>query len=92
MSARTMVMLWFVVAVGVWNAIYDPYVERGVRATLQFVAEAELGLGPEPSIREVMVGSSRHGARVASVWAAIVLLVGVLTSYAYHARRQRGLS
>lgn len=86
MSRRTAVLLWVVIAVGVWNAVYDPYIERGVRASLQMVAEAELGLAPEPSLREVMAGSSRHGARVATGWALAVLVAGAVTTYARRPR------
>lgn len=86
MSRGAVMLFWVAVAVGVWNAVFDPYVERGVRASLQMVAEAELGLRPVPMIGDVMAGTNRHGARVATIWSLIVLAAGWATTLAWRGR------
>lgn len=79
MSRRALVGLWLVVAILVWNTVFDLYVSRGAREYLQMAAEAELGRGPVPAMREVMDQTSRRGAMAATRWALVVFGAGCLT-------------
>jgi hypothetical protein len=80
-SRRALVLLWIVVAVLVWNVVFDLYVSRGAREYLQMAAEAELGRGPEPAMRDVMDGTNRRGATAATFWALVVFGAGCVTIY-----------
>lgn len=81
MSRRALVILWGVVAVLVWNTVFDLYVSRGAREYLQLAAEAELGRGPVPSMRDVMDWTNRRGALAATRWALVVFGAGCVTIY-----------
>lgn len=85
MSRRALVILWGIVALFVWNVVFDLYVSRGAREYLQMAAEAELGRGPVPSMRDVMDWTNRRGARAATFWALVVFAAGCLT---IHVRRR----
>jgi hypothetical protein len=80
-SRRALVGLWVVVAVLVWNTVFDLYVSRGAREYLQMAAEAELGRGPVPAMRNVMDWTNRRGARAATFWALVVFASGCVTIY-----------
>lgn len=79
MSRRALVGLWVVVAVLVWNTVFDLYVSRGAREYLQMAAEADLGRGPVPAMRDVMDWTSRRGALAATRWALLVFGAGCVT-------------
>lgn len=81
MSRRALVILWAIVAVFIWNVVFDLYVSRGAREYLQMAAEADLGRGPVPSMRDVMDWTNRRGARAATFWALVVLGAAWVTIY-----------
>ena len=87
MSARALVLLWLVIAVVIWNVVFDLHVSIGVRDFLRLSAEARLGDVPEPSMRDMMAWSRRQGAFAATQWALVVFGAGCLTVYA---ARRRG--
>jgi hypothetical protein len=80
-SRRALVILWAIVAVFIWNVVFDLYVSRGAREYLQMAAEADLGRGPVPSMRDVMDWTNRRGARAATFWALVVLGAAWVTIY-----------
>lgn len=79
MTRRLLLVLWIVIAAGIWNVVFDLHVSRGERQYLRLVAEATLGLREAPSLREVTTTASREGVRAASTWALIVLGTGCLS-------------
>jgi len=76
---RALAVAWLVAAVAVWNGFFDLYVSLGTREYLQKSAEYAAGLGPEPAMDEVMATARRDGVILASLWAALVLGLGVAT-------------
>ena len=53
---------WALVAVVLWNVLFDLYVSRGAREYLQLRAEFDLGLVAQPSMAEVIAGVLAFGA------------------------------
>jgi hypothetical protein len=80
-SSRVLLLLWLVLGVSLWNAIFDLYVSRGAREFLQLRAEADLGLVPAPSMADVMRRTRNDGLWAASFWALVVMGAGVVTLY-----------
>ena len=78
---RALVALWFVVALVVWNGIFDLYVSRGAREYGQKAAEADLGLGPRVTMADVMDHAQRDGMVAASLWAAVLGGCGWATTW-----------
>lgn len=76
---RALAVAWLVAAAAIWNGFFDLYVSRGAREYLQKSAEHAAGLGPEPALVEVMGMARRDGVIAASLWAALVLGLGVAT-------------
>lgn len=87
MSPRALLLLWLVVAVFIWNVVFDLHVLLGVRDFLRLSAEARLGEAPEPSMGEMMAVSRWQGAFAATQWALVVFGMGCLTMYAMQRRR-----
>lgn len=81
MTTRVLVGLWLVIAVLIWNVVFDLYVSRGAREYLQMVAEADLGLGVKPAMRDVMAWTRDRGAAAATRWAVLVFGAGCLTVF-----------
>ena len=80
-SRRVIVVLWFVLGLSLWNAVFDLYVSRGAREFLQLRGEADLGLVPAPSMADVMRRTRNDGLWAASFWALLVTGAGVTTLY-----------
>jgi len=78
-TPRVLIGLWVVMALLVWNVVFDLYVSRGAREYLQLVAEADLGLGDRPAMRDVMDGSRARGGTAATRWALIIFGAGCAT-------------
>jgi uncharacterized membrane protein SpoIIM required for sporulation len=77
--ARTAVLLWIVVAVVVWNGLYDLRISLGVRDYLMHAALHDAGRGPELSMTETMRQTVVEAVKVATFWAAFVLAAGLAT-------------
>lgn len=77
--AWLLAVLWLVIAVFVWNALFDLYVSRGAREYLQLLAESELGRISRPDMTQVMDQAKNMGIQGASIWAAIILAAGWAT-------------
>ena len=77
--AWLLAVLWLVIAVFVWNALFDLYVSRGAREYLQLLAESELGRISRPDMTQVMDQAKNMGIQGASIWAAIILASGWAT-------------
>jgi hypothetical protein len=70
-------LIWFGVSFAVWNGFFDILITRGEQYYLLSQARHELGIGPKPTIDEVMSRTIRGAARVATIWAVIVFVAGV---------------
>ncbi len=64
------------VAVIVWNGVFDLLVTRGEQFYLWQQAEATIARAPRVSLDEIMTRTIHDAIVTASLWAALVLLVG----------------
>jgi hypothetical protein len=79
--------LWLVVALVVWNGLYDLLLTRGVKEVLFRAALYEAGRGPEYSMAQIMEVTVRDAVWVCTLWASVILLAGMWT-----VRMMRGAS
>jgi hypothetical protein len=70
---------WVLLAVVVWNALYDLRITLGVRDYLLQQALHEAGRGQAVTIAEAMEATVSDAVMVASLWAAIILAAGLWT-------------
>jgi hypothetical protein len=75
------IAIWVILAVAVWNGVFDMLVVRGEHEYLLAQARHELGTGPRRTIDEVMTGAIRRARLVASLWSAVVLAAGAGTAW-----------
>ncbi len=78
-AERAAMAVWIVLAVVVWNGIYDLLVTRGVKEYLFRWALHEAGRGPVVPMAEIMATTVRDAVWVSSLWAGVVLMVGFAT-------------
>jgi hypothetical protein len=76
---RVMVAAWIVLAVALWNGIFEMMVVRGVKEYLFRAAQYEAGRRPFTPITEVMDPAIFHATWVATLWTSMVLLMAMLT-------------
>jgi len=76
---RLAVAVWIVLAVALWNAIFEMMVVRGVKEYLFRAALHEAGRRPFTPIADVIDPAIFHATWVATLWASIVLLAALLT-------------
>ena len=81
MNRRAWLIVWVLLAVVIWNVIFDLHMTRGVRYVLQATAEAELGWGAPIAVADVMRTTQRDGAIAATFWAGLVLVAGWMTTW-----------
>lgn len=79
MRTRVLAGLWLVVGFAVWNGFLDIYVSRGAREYGQKQAEADLGLGPNVSMTEVMNNATHDGVVAGWLWATGIVTCGWTT-------------
>jgi hypothetical protein len=83
---RTAVILWLVFAAVVWNVIFDRVLVLACRR-YAWRAYMAADAGAYLRVNDVMPEAIRHAARVASLWAGLLAVAGlVLVSFA--ARRR----
>lgn len=89
-SARRIALaVWTVLAVVVWNGLYDLRITLGVRDYLLKQALFDLGQGPAIVLADAMRDTVRDAVLVASLWAAIILAAGLWTIRALTSPRAR---
>jgi hypothetical protein len=76
---RLFVVVWIVLAVALWNAIFEMLVDQGVKQYLFRAALHEAGRGPFVPIPDVMDAAIYRATWVATMWTSIVLLAAMLT-------------
>jgi hypothetical protein len=78
-ARRLAIALWLVMAVVVWNGLYDLRITLGVRDYLMKQALHDAGRGPAITISDAMHETVRDAVRVASLWGVIMLGAGLTT-------------
>lgn len=76
---RIGVAIWVVLAVVVWNGIYDVLLTRGVKEYLFRWALHEAGRGPVVPMALIMEVTVGDAIWVSTLWAGIILLAGLVT-------------
>ena len=71
--------LWLIMAVVVWNGLYDLRITLGVRDYLMKQALHEAGRGPAVTISNAMHETVGDAVAVASLWGGLILIAGLLT-------------
>jgi hypothetical protein len=76
---RTILAVWIVLAVALWNGIFEMMVVRGVKDYLVTAALHEAGRQPFTPIATVMDPAIYKATWVATAWTSVVLLAAMLT-------------
>ena len=76
---RVLVVVWVVLAIALWNAIFEMLVDQGVKQYLFRAALHEAGRAPFVAIPAVMDAAIYRATWVATMWTSIVLLAAMLT-------------
>ena len=76
---RALVVLWLVMALLLWNGVYDMTVGEGIKEYLFRSALYEAGRAPNVSIASVLDPYVFDAAWVSTFWASLVMLAGLLT-------------
>ena len=78
-ARRWAIGTWIVLAVVVWNGLYDLRITLGVRDHLMKQALHDAGRGPAVTISEDMDATVKDAVLVATLWAGIILAAGLAT-------------
>jgi hypothetical protein len=76
---RVILAVWVVLAVALWNAIFEMMVVRGVKDYLVTAALHDAGRRPFTPIATVMDPAIYKATWVATLWTSVVLLAAMLT-------------
>jgi thiol:disulfide interchange protein len=83
---RRAAVLWVVVAVIVWNGLYDLRISLGVREYLLAEALHQAGRGPAVVMADFMASVVRSAVITATLWGTFVLVAGLGTVWALSGR------
>lgn len=76
---RIAVAIWLVVAVVVWNGVYDLLMTRGIKDYLLRQALHQAGRGPEVSMTALIDLAISEATWISTLWASVILLAGLMT-------------
>jgi hypothetical protein len=76
---RIAVTVWVIVAVVVWNGVYDLLMTRGIKDYLLRQALHQAGRGPEVSMTALIDLAITEATWVSTLWASAILLAGLIT-------------
>lgn len=76
---RVLVGVWVVLGIALWNGVYDMTLGEGIKEYLFRSALHEAGRGPRVSIPSVLDPFIFDAVWVATFWASLVVLAGLLT-------------
>ena len=76
---RLTVWLWLIVAVVVWNGLYDLVLARSTQNYLYRAALHQAGAGPAADLTKAMDIAVRDAIWVSTLWAGLLLLAGMST-------------
>jgi hypothetical protein len=78
-AERIAVGLWIVLAIVVWNGVYDVLVARGIKDYLLRNALHEAGRGPDVSMTALLDVTVTQAIWLSTLWASVILLAGLWT-------------
>jgi hypothetical protein len=76
---RLAVWLWILLAIVVWNGLYDLLLARSTQNYLFRAALYREGAGPEVDLTTAMDIAIRDALWISTLWAGIVILAGMVT-------------
>jgi hypothetical protein len=76
---RALVGLWLLLALVLWNGIYDLTMTEGIKEYLFRSALHEAGRAPRVSIASVLDGTIFKAVWNSTFWASVVILAGMVT-------------
>lgn len=76
---RILVVVWVVLSVALWNAIFEMLVIQGVNQYLYRAAMHDAGRAPFVKIGTIMDPAIYRATWVATMWTSVVLLAAMLT-------------
>jgi hypothetical protein len=85
---RLAVWLWVIVAVAVWNGLYDLLLARSTETYLFRQAIHQTGQGPWVDLSTAMAIAVRDAAWISTLWASVLLLSGLITIRLVRSRQQ----
>ncbi len=80
------ITLWLALGIGVWNAMYDQILEKGIKEYLFRSTLHEAGRAPQVAIGTVLEPFLFDAVWVSTFWAGLVTLAGLLTIRVLRAR------
>lgn len=83
---RIAVGLWLIIAVVVWNGLYDLLLARSTQTYLFRQAIHQAGLGPWVDLTGALDVAVRDAAWLSTLWASLLLLAGLITIRLFRAR------
>lgn len=86
-AERIAVGVWIVLAMTVWNGVYDLLLTRGIKDYLLRNALHQAGRGPEVSMTAILDFTVSEAFWVSTLWASVILLAGLWTVRVMSARR-----
>jgi hypothetical protein len=86
-AERIAVGTWLILALVVWNGIYDLMLTRGIKDYVLRNALHEAGRGPAVSMTTLLDLTVSEAFWVATLWAAVILLAGLWTVRAFRPSR-----
>lgn len=78
-AERIAVWLWAILAVLMWNVVYDLLLTRGIKEYLLRAALHGAGQGPAIPLARSMEIAVRDALWVATFWACLIFLAGLVT-------------
>jgi hypothetical protein len=76
---RSAVCLWLIVAVVVWNGLYDLLLARSTQVYLFKQAIHQAGLGPWVDMTTAMDAAVRDAVWISTLWGSLLFLAGMIT-------------
>jgi len=76
---RIAIAVWLALGVGLWNAMYDQILEKGIKEYLFRSTLHEAGRAPQVAIATVLEPFLFDALWVSTFWAGLVTLAGLLT-------------
>lgn len=76
---RKLTLMWLVLAILLWNGVYDMTLGEGIKEYLFRSALHEAGRGPRVTIAAVLDPFIFDALWVSTFWASLVMLAGLLT-------------
>ena len=73
------IALWVALGLGLWNAMYDQILEKGIKEYLFRSTLHEAGRAPQVAIATVLEPFLFDAVWVSTFWAAAIVLAGLLT-------------